>query len=474
MEVTSIIYIIAALISVFIFYLLKSSYRTIFLVLLSCGFIVTYSYLLLVYVLAYALFNFFLARKISVSTKNKALFRTGIFVNLTQLIVLRYASFAIDPVFQAFNSDFYLSALSNIILPLGISYYTLQGIGYLINVKMKWEKPEESFADFLLYIVFAPKFISGPIERSNHFIPQLKNYSKFESENISAGLRIALIGFFKKVVIANHLSPTVIAIHANPELYGGSYMWLLIILQPLYLYFDFSGYTDIAIGVARMFGIDLLPNFNRPFMAENMTNFWKRFHISLSSWFNDYIFKQTSFRLRKWKGMSTVVALLLTWTLFGIWHGAGWNFMILGAIQAIAILYEFYTKRFRSRLFSKFPGRVRVFLYRLFTFVFFGFALTFFFSPDIKSTLKVLSLLSEPFNNSLHGEFLLIPLMVGLILSAVMLTVELIQEDYSELYHKASQIWQRHRVVRYVAYYLLGFLILSQLGGTGVFVYQMF
>jgi D-alanyl-lipoteichoic acid acyltransferase DltB (MBOAT superfamily) len=427
----------------------------------------------LIYVLSYSTINYLIARKIPVSKHWKAYYRIGIFINITQLIVLRYASFVIDPVFQLFHSDIHVSGISRWIIPIGISYFSLQGIGYLINVKMRWEKPEKDFLSFLLYISFAPKFISGPIERSNRFMPQLKQFSTYNSNNITTGLRIALMGFFKKVVIAHHLGSTVTLIYANPELYGGTYLWLLIFVQPLYLYFDFSGYTDIAIGIAKMFGITLLPNFNRPFLAKNMTTFWKRFHISLSSWFNDYVFKQLSFKLRRWKRTSTIIALFITWLMFGIWHGAGWNFMFLGILQAVAIIFEFYTRNFRTRLFKSIPPKIAVTISRLITFIFYGFSLTFFFSPDFNTSIMVITSLLEPFNN-MHGKVLFIPLLIGLILSGIMLLAEVVQEDHIALFNKAVLLWNRYKLVRVLVYYVCGFFILSQLGGTGVFVYQMF
>lgn len=473
MEITSLIYIILAITSAFVFYLLKGRYRTLFLVLLSCAFIATYSVNMLIYVLFYSTFNYFIARGIAISPQSRSLYRIGILINLTQLLLLRYASFAIDPIFRLFNSSIEVSLLSKWIIPIGVSYFTLQGVGYLINVKMKWEKPENNFLDFFLYINFAPKFISGPIERSNHFLPQLKQSRAFDSKNMTIGLLIALVGFFKKVVIANHLSTPVTTIHSNPDLFGGAYVWLLIIIQPLYLYFDFSGYTDIAIGISKMFGIDLLPNFNRPFLSENMTTFWKRFHISLSSWFNDYVFKQTSFKLRKWKRISTIIALLLTWGLFGIWHGAGWNFMFLGLLQALAIIYEFYTRKVRMKFFSYWPDGLRLYFTRIVTFLFYGFSLTFFFSPDLQTTKQLISSLLHPMN-TMHGELLSGPILFGLTFAGVMIAGEIIKEDFNSYFEKVELIWSKHKLLRLSVYYLLGFLILSQLGGTSVFVYQMF
>ena len=300
MDITSLYFISFSVISIFIYYLLRNEYRVLFLTLLSCAFIATYSYILLIYVLAYSLINYFIGLKIPDTRFKKLLFITGIVFNLTQLLLLKYVTFTINPVFELLNIDLDLTVISRIIIPVGVSFFTLQGIGYLINVNLGWEKPEKNFIYFLLYISFFPRFLSGPIDRSNHFLPQLRINKTFDGENIAAGFRLILFGLFKKVAIANQLAPIVNGAYANTGNSDDYTMWAVLLLQPLYLYFDFSGYTDIAFGIARAFGIELRPNFNRPFMSESMTEFWKRFHISLSSWFHDYVFIRTSYRYRKW------------------------------------------------------------------------------------------------------------------------------------------------------------------------------
>ena len=222
-----------------------------------------------------------------------------------------------------------------------------------VNIKNGWEKPEKDFLYFFQYIIFFPKFLSGPVERSNHFLPQLRKNINISDLYLADGAKLVLIGYFKKVAIANQLSSYALSVYSFDQA-GGCLSWVLFIIQPLYLYFDFSGYTDIALGISKMFGIDLLPNFQRPFFAENVTTFWKRFHMSLSSWFNDYIFRPTSFKYRRWGIKASLYAMLITWTLFGIWHGAGWNFMFLGFLQAIAILRVF-TKKIRLKIFEGVP-----------------------------------------------------------------------------------------------------------------------
>ena len=462
-----------AIASVFIYYLLPFRFRVGYLVMLSCIFCATYNLYLPVYLAFYAVLNFYIAKKLPSQANKTALFRLGIFLNLTQLILIRYASFAIDPILELFGTGIKLSLLSDIIMPLGISYYTLQGIGYLINIKMGWERPEKNFIRFFLYIIFFPKFISGPIERSNLFLQQLLLKNEFNSSNLSDGFRLALQGFFKKIIIANHLSNTISQLYSCTDDYMGYQIIALILIQPLYLYFDFSGYTDIAVGFARAFGIKLTQNFNNPFLSENMTTFWRRFHISLSSWFNDYIFKQTSFRLRRLKGYATVIAVFLTWILFGIWHGAGWNFMVLGFLQALVIYYEFRTKKFRNTLFSQIPGYTRQLAGRLFTYSFYALSLTFFFAPDLSSVLRVFSEISSPLEIQ-KIRLLNEPLLFGLTFVIFFLLYEILQNDFNSVHTKIHLLWVNNKVVRMIVYYSALFLILTQLDGNASFIYEMF
>jgi len=473
LEITSLKFALLAISAVFIFHILPSRYRLTYLVVLSCGFIATFNVFLPLYVAFYALLNFTLGHLIKDSRFSKAFFRTGLILNLAQLILLRYASFAIDPILEVFSPGLKASGLSGIILPLGISYYTLQSIGYLINIKMGWEMPERNFLRFFLYIIFFPKFLSGPIERSNHFLPQLAFNQKFNPSDLSEGFKIALQGFFKKIIIANHLGTAVTQIFSGSSDLAGPQLLLLILIQPLYLYFDFSGYTDIAIGFARAFGIRLLPNFNRPFMAENMTTFWRRFHISLSSWFNDYIFKQASFRLRRLKENATVIAVFLTWILFGIWHGAGWNFMVLGLLQALVIYYEFRTKKFRNSLFAKIPFLLRPWVGRIFTYAFYAISLTFFFAPDLLSSLGVFAgIFSQTEAGRAH--LLTEPLLFGMTFVGLFLLVEILQNDFAGFYSRIQSLWLQNKLLRIIVYYSAIVLILTQLNGNATFIYEMF
>jgi D-alanyl-lipoteichoic acid acyltransferase DltB (MBOAT superfamily) len=481
MDIISLNFTLLTGLSVILYYFLKPKFRIAFLGLLSCGFIASFHINLLGYVLIFTLVNYFIGLRLSDSKNKLLLYRIGIVFNVTQLILLRYASFTIDPFLNLANSNVQVSKLAEIIIPVGISYYTLQGIGYLFNLKMGWEKPEKNFFSFLVYITFFPKFLSGPIERSNHFIPQLKKEQLFDGEQISKGLRILLYGFFKKIAIANQLAPFVSNTFANLGSVDGFSLWILIILLPVYLYFDFSGYTDIAIGFAKLFGIDLLPNFNRPFFAENMTNFWKRFHISLSAWFSDYIFKQTMFKRRKW-GMNnaSIYALLLTWVLFGIWHGAGWNFMFLGFLQAVAIIYEYFTKKWRSRVYSKFPGYLKIWFGRIPTYLFYGTSLVFFFAPDLKSAFL---LFSKLFQSNVFFDVGVIDFVKNVPLSSlffmfIIFSMELLQEDFKVVNEKILNYWKgdrvKSRLVRWTVYAMMLSVLFVLGNNVQQFIYSQF
>jgi alginate O-acetyltransferase complex protein AlgI len=473
MDVASLPFALFVIASIFIFYLLKRG-RIVFLLALSGVFIAGFSYLLLIYVLLYALINYLIGLKIPLSRHKTLLFRLGIAFNLLQLILLKYSSFALDPVFRLFNSDIQFAGLSELVIPLGISFFTLQGIGYLVNLKMGWEKPEKKLHHFILYIIFFPKFLSGPIERSNHFLPQLDSNFGFQRSNIVEGLRIALIGFFKKIVIANQLGIVVNSVYADPDAFGGINVWIVMLLQPLYLYFDFSGYTDIARGIAKAYGFDLLPNFNKPFLSENITTFWRRMHISLSSWFNDYVFKQVSFKYRKAGIFSSTFAVFVTFTLFGIWHGAGWNYMILGILQAVAITFEFFTKEARISIFSHLSQETRIWAGRICTYLFFAVSHVFFFAPNMETAIRFYSKLDDIYLRLYLGISSRFVFLLAFGSLVIFMVLEILNLDLKNKYARIENFWNKNKALRMATYYLVIIFIISQLGGAETFIYQVF
>lgn len=460
MNTTSLYFILFSVLAVFIYYILNHKYRALFLTILSCGFIATYSFVLLAYVVGYVLVNYLIGIKIAEGGNKKWILSIGIILNLTQLILLKYASFTINPLFDLLGIQADATIISRIIVPVGVSFFTLQGIGYLINIKMGWEKPERDFIHFLLYIIFFPRFLSGPIDRSNRFLPQLKVKQPFNEQAVTEGFRLILFGLFKKVAIANQLAAAVSGAYGNLDHSEGYTLWIVMLLQPLYLYFDFSGYTDIALGIARAFGIELPPNFKRPFMSENMTEFWKRFHISLSSWFHDYVFMRVFFRYRKWGKKATTFALFVTWILFGIWHGAGWTFMLLGVLQAFAIYYEFTTKKWRVKFFAKMPTAMRIWMGRICTYIFYSGSLVFFFAPDIRSVGAFFSKLPVTYGafpgGMQHSIFILV-----MFFAFVILILEIFKNDFSKHFDRIEDMWYGNSIIKRIMRWILYFGIIT-------------
>ncbi|MBQ7954984.1 MAG: MBOAT family protein [Lachnospiraceae bacterium] len=236
---------------------------------------------------------------------------------------------------SAITGENAFSAL-HIILPVGISFYTFQSISYVVDVYRQKTEARKSFLKVSLYISFFPQLMSGPVVRSTHFLPQLDTNPAITWANFEKGCQIFLMGAVKKVVIADRLSVCVNAIYDAPAAYSGASILGAVIAYSLQIYCDFSGYSDMAIGVARVLGYDLGRNFNLPYLSRNLTEFWKRWHISLSAWLQEYLYISLGGN-RKGK-MRTYVNLMLTMILGGLWHGASWNFVIWGALHGAALV----------------------------------------------------------------------------------------------------------------------------------------
>lgn len=223
----------------------------------------------------------------------------------------------------------------NIILPMGISFYTFHVLSYTIDVMRGKVKPTESFVDMALYIAFFPQLVAGPIVKASFFLPQLSEDRNVSTDNIAKGIQIFLFGLFKKIVIADYLSVFVDNVFSVPKAYSALTVILAIISYSIQIYFDFSGYSDMAIGCAKCLGYDLPRNFNLPYLSQNVSEFWKRWHISLSSWLKEYLYISLGGN-RKGK-IRTYINLMATMVLGGLWHGANWTFVFWGFLHGAAL-----------------------------------------------------------------------------------------------------------------------------------------
>ena len=250
-------------------------------------------------------------------------------------------------------------------------------------------------------IIYFPKFLSGPVERSNLFLPQLKKPINFHRSNIEIGSRLLLWGLFKKIVIADNLYGAVSHVYGDIHNFHGTSLFVVLIVQTIYIYCDFSGYTDMALGISKCFGLNLMDNFNRPFLARNVSEFWRRWHISLSSWCNDFIYNPFIVKYRRFGNRAVILAIFLTFFIVGIWHGANLTFVILGLLQGIAIVYEFRTKRYRLKIASRFSKSTVNTLSRIIVFLFMAFSMVFFFANSVSDAWYLISHLFSQvhFNN---------------------------------------------------------------------------
>lgn len=276
--------------------------------------------------------------------------------NLGVLLLFKYYNFFIDNINNSFGKEIpYLQFL----LPVGISFYTFQTLSYSLDIYQGKLKPESSFFRFALFVSFFPQLVAGPIERAKNLLPQLRNLQLADNKGFEFGLKLILWGLFKKVVIADNLAPIVDGVYADSTFNSSAIYWLASYFFAIQIYCDFSGYSDIAIGVARFFGVDLMKNFNRPYIATSIQNFWSRWHISLSTWFRDYLYiplggNRTTFL--RW-----LLNLLIVFLVSGLWHGANWTFVVWGGIHgALLIIGVFIAKSdFLSGSINKLPTWIK-------------------------------------------------------------------------------------------------------------------
>jgi D-alanyl-lipoteichoic acid acyltransferase DltB (MBOAT superfamily) len=295
----------------------------------------------------------------------------SIAVNVGFLGFFKYYNFFVGAVHKGWT-------LSWIILPVGISFYTFHGLSYILDIYYERIKPHRRFVDYAVFVSFFPLLVAGPIERATHLLPQITVPRRFDYTSAVEGLRRILWGLFKKIVIADTIAGYIELPFLSPSQYSGSTLVVSAILFSIQIYADFSGYTDIALGSARLLGIDLIRNFNYPYFSTSLGNFWRRWHISLSTWFNDYLFTPLTVQWR-YRGIHGVaLAIICTFLVSGLWHGAAFTFILWGFLHGVGLTYELYTKKLRKRLFKRWPvgavnivGGIATFSYVTFTLIFF-------------------------------------------------------------------------------------------------------
>jgi alginate O-acetyltransferase complex protein AlgI len=390
-------------------------------------------------------------------------FWAGVGANLLALLFMKYLPFLaknLNALLGSVSAGIALPALP-ILVSIGVSYYVFQAISYLIDIYLGMERPETHFGYLALYLAFFPKLLQGPIERAGDLLPQLRARYAFDYECARAGLLLFAWGLFKKVVVADRLGVYVDSVYGDVHAYKGLPLVLATYFYAGQLYYDFSGYTDMALGTARLFNIRLTQNFNRPYLATSIVEFWRRWHISFSRWILDYIFLPLQVRFRGWKTSGTVLALLLTFLACGIWHGASWTFVIWGMLHGLYMAVSVATEPVRKRVRGVFRPRPALgrALRTAFTFQLVCFAWIFFRSNTVDDALYVAGHLFSGLEGA-GGRFLLahgrteIQIAIAAVLVAVVASLAGPDAIAGEAFRR------KPAVLRWAAYYALVLSIL--------------
>jgi D-alanyl-lipoteichoic acid acyltransferase DltB (MBOAT superfamily) len=406
----------------------------------------------------------------------------GLCANLGILFAFKYFNFVNDSLRTAFNQFnlVYNVPMFQVLLPIGISFYTFQTIGYLIDVYRGKLEPERHLGRYALFVAFFPQLVAGPINRAPQLLPQFYEKFQFDEARVSSGLRLMLWGMFQKVVIADRLGLYVNTVYNNPSEWTGWPVLLATYFFAFQIYCDFAGYSSIAIGAARVLGFDLMENFRRPYFARLPSEFWRRWHISLSSWFRDYLYIPlggSRVSVPRW-----YLNLLIVFLVSGLWHGAAWTFVMWGGLHGLYMIGEAATRGTRSKLAYRLGlGQqpiTQAVLGGFITFNLVCLAWIFFRANSISDAFLLLqnlapltnfAELNAPWASVVDNPAEEMVLSLGLIL--ILVTVQWIQEQQ---WH-ALTFWQRPFWFRWAAYLGLALAIMN-LGITEEipFIYAQF
>lgn len=445
-----------------LYYTIPAKYKKVLLLLSSCVFIGYYHAAFLAIAILISLATFFLGKWIGKSKCEKntnRIYLSGLCFLIVGWLAFRYAD---------------LLPGVHILFPLGISFYTFQALSYLTEIYWKEEEPEENLMDFMIYMLFFMKFLSGPIERASNMLPQLKAGQPVEYQSIVYGMKLIVVGLVKKLILADYISSYIDGIFNSVHSASGVQLLMAALLYPVELYGDFSGYTDIALGGACMLGFKLSPNFNRPFIAQTTADFWRRWHMSLSFWVRDYLYLPLSSYMRGWGQWGVFLSLCLTFAALGAWHGAGWSFIIYGLLQGLIIFYEMKTATFRNRMRNWLGGPAFATLSVIRTYLLFAFSLIFFRMESVKDAFYYISHISFSTHTGWKEMSIGMP-DHNCIVAGSALVLILVYEYFMSKQDILKELEKQPMYVRWGIYYLLAimFFTLGQFNSDS-FIYLQF
>lgn len=426
----------------------------------------------IVLILISTVIDYFAAIKIAATEDHAARKRylaVSMTANLGLLFAFKYFNFFNESArmaFAHFNLAYQIPYL-NVLLPAGISFYTFQTMSYVIDVYRGKQKPEHHFGIFALFVTFFPQLVAGPIERSGNLLSQFYIKQTLNCHRTIEGLKLIVWGLFKKVIIADRIGVMVAVIYNDPKQFSGVEFILAATLFAYQVYCDFSAYSDIATGSAQIFGIKLMTNFRRPFHATSLGELWQRWHISLSTWFRDYLYIPLGgSRLGKWRTYLNVFAIFF---VSGLWHGAAWTYVIWGSIHGLFMALELWSKPLRARVFGSLGLPSANFFYRamglIYTMTVFNLALLIFRARSVGDAFYMISHLSDGVGaflmKMMSGDFVALrALLRGLGLSQkelIIAAVAILVLEVAQLFQRHGslrvQLAQKPAVVRWAVYY---------------------
>ena len=347
--------------------------------------------------------DFFIGKAIAGSSKNRKrnfLLALSLTLNLGFLLFFKYTQFFFDSWMGITEQT---TVNLHIIQPIGISFFVFKTLTYIFDVHREMiEEPENNYVNYLLYVSFFPNILAGPIAKARNLLPQLGQPVEIDARKIGRGLFLILSGLFFKVVIADFLAVNFVdRVFDAPIYFSGFEAFMASVGAMFQIYYDFAGYTNMVLGISLLMGFAIEPNFDQPFLAKNSTEVWRRWHITLSTWVNEYLYTPLSFSLRKWHTFGAVIAVLITFFVSGLWHGAAWTYILWGVSHGIAIAWDTATQKGRKKISSKISKKIYNPISIIFTVIFLSLSVVLFKSSDLTKAETVYQLIFTKFDASL-------------------------------------------------------------------------
>lgn len=474
MNFNSVDYCLFFIIVLGIYYIIPNKIRYIWLVAASYYFYSCYNVTYLYIIFSVTIISYFAALIIDKLNSyggtggNRCIIKTVLFIAICLcfgfLLFYKYSNFIIS------NINFLLNIFSignkitaiDIVLPVGISFFTFQAVGYVIDVYRGDVSPEINPVRYALFLSFFPQLVAGPIERSTNLIHQLRKPNRLTDDRLREGLFIILLGLWQKVLVADRIAVIVDTIFNNYSDYTGIEMFIAVVLFGFQIYCDFSGYSNIAIGSAKLLGIDLMVNFHAPYLAKSIPEFWKRWHISLTTWFTDYLYIPLGGN-KKGK-VRQYINIIIVFLCSGLWHGASWNYVFWGGINGMFSIIS-RISRHKTKNLKLSNNRIDTIIRMIFTFLFIDFTWLFFRAPSLGNAFLMINkgikyvgmgplLRGDSFDKVFGGSLNLVVISISICLLFIF---DLVQDRIGNIFEYISK---QNYIIRWITYLILIFTII--------------